>query len=328
MSRILLTGGTGFLGSHVAELLVEAGHDVRATVRSSSDTRWLDPLPLLTVVADLSDPGDLETIASGVETVVHVGGVTIAADPAVYDRVNAEGTRVLAEAAVRAGVERFVYVSSLAARGPDGASGPESPYGLSKRRGEDALAEEAAGAGAPGAFRTVVLRPGGIYGPRDADMLTLFRMADRGWLVLPAGEGRLQPVHVADVAAAVVAAIDAPAEAGRAPLPVMGPEVLGWRDVAAALSAAVGRRVRTLRVPGGVYYAAGAVAEGLARVTGAVPAFDRRRATDLTSRAFTSGIADTQRALEWKPRYDIRRGMADTVEWYRAQGWMRGAGDE
>jgi len=81
VSRILLTGGTGFLGSHVAEQLVEAGHDVRATVRASSDTRWLAPLPLETVMADLENPDALARALEGVTDVVHVGGVTITADP-------------------------------------------------------------------------------------------------------------------------------------------------------------------------------------------------------------------------------------------------------
>ncbi|HSM07828.1 MAG TPA: NAD-dependent epimerase/dehydratase family protein, partial [Gemmatimonadota bacterium] len=108
MRRVLLTGGTGFLGSHVAELLVEAGYEVRATIRPTSDTRWLDPLPIETVVADLEDPDRLAAALAGVSDVMHVGGVTIASDPAVFERVNAAGTAALAAAAGRAGIERFV----------------------------------------------------------------------------------------------------------------------------------------------------------------------------------------------------------------------------
>lgn len=331
MSRVLLTGGTGFLGSHVAELLVAAGHDVRATVRVTSDTRWLDPLPVETVIADLEDPASLGAALEGVDAVAHVGGVTIASDRETYDRVNALGTAALAAAAGAVGVERFVYTSSLAARGPDGAEGPVSVYGRSKRGGEKRLVELIAAGQAP--ERVIVLRPGGIYGPRDPDLLALFKMAARGLLVLPAVEGRLQPVHVRDAARAVVLAIEADPgaaaespEAGESrrpvPLPVASSGVHSWSDVGAALEAAVGRSVRTLRVPPGVFLAAGATAELAGKLTGKAPVFDRRRARDLTQRSFTTEIDTTRRALGWVPEVDLREGMVDTVAWYRDQGWL------
>jgi nucleoside-diphosphate-sugar epimerase len=322
MSRVLLTGGTGFLGSHVAELLVEAGRDVRATVRASSDTRWLEPLSLETVMADLEDPEALAGALEGVTDVVHVGGVTIAADPSTFQRVNTAGTLALARAAGRAGVERFVFVSSLAARGPDRAEGPVSPYGHSKlaaERGLEALIEAAE---APPLVR--IVRPGGIYGPRDPDMLALFRMAARGLLVLPTVEGRLQPVHVADAARSVVRALEAEAGGvpGVAPLPVVAGEVATWSDVGAALEAAVGRSTRVLRLPPAAFLAAGAAAELAARLTGGSPVFDRRRARDLTQRTFTSEIESTRAAIGWAPEVSLREGMAGTVDWYREQGWL------
>lgn len=321
MSRVLLTGGTGFLGSHVAELLVAAGRDVRATVRGSSDTRWLDPLPLETVVADLEDSAALAAALEGVTDVVHVGGVTIAADPATFERVNTVGTLALAAAAARAGVERFVFVSSLAARGPDQAGGPVSPYGRSKLAAERGLETLIEAGEAPPLVR--IVRPGGIYGPRDPDMLALFRMAARGLLVLPTVEGRLQPVHVLDAARSIVRALEA--EAGAAttePLPVVAEEVVGWSDVGAALEAAVGRSTRVLRLPPAAFLAAGAAAELAARLTGGSPVFDRRRARDLTQRTFTSEIESTRSAIGWSPEVSLREGMAGTVAWYREQGWL------
>ena len=319
MSRVLLTGGTGFLGSHVAECLVQSGHDVRATVRVTSDTRWLDPLPVETVVADLEDPASLGVALEGVDAVAHVGGVTIASDRETYDRVNALGTASLAAAAGAVGVERFVYTSSLAARGPDGAEGPVSVYGCSKRAGEERLAELIAAGQAP--KDVVVLRPGGIYGPRDPDMLGLFKMAARGLLVLPAVEGRLQPVHVEDVARAVVLALEI--ETGVAePLPVASAGVHSWSDVGAALEAAIGRPVRTLRVPPALFLAAGAAGELVGKLMGRAPSFDRRRARDLTKRSFTPDIEPTRRALGWTPDLDLDEGMAETVAWYREHGWL------
>lgn len=323
MSRVLLTGGTGFLGSHVAELLVASGRAVRATIRRTSDTRWLDPLRIETVVVDLADPAGLAGALDGVTEVVHVGGLTSAPDTATYHRVNEEGTAALAEAAGAAGVERLVYVSSLAARGPDGTSGPTSDYGRSKLGGERRLAELSADGRAPAAIR--VLRPGGIYGPRDADSLALHQMANRGFLALPAGTGRVLPVYVDDVARAVMRALDGATDPGAAdpgPLPVAGDRVVTWKEIASALEGAVGRKVRVLRLPAGVFLAAGASAEFLGRVTRHTPMFNRRRARDVASAEWTCDIEPTKRALGWEPEVGLDEGMRRTTTWYREHGWL------
>lgn len=319
-SKILLTGGTGFLGSHVAEMLCERGLSVRATVRRTSDTRWLDPLPLEQIEADLSEPSGLAAALTGISAVVHVGGLTKAPDAATYDRVNAAGTASLAAAAGAAGVERFVYVSSLAARGPDAAAGPVSDYGRSKQGGETRLAELAATGKAPPAIR--VLRPAGIYGPRDTDLLTLFQMAARGFLVLPASPGRLQPVHVRDVASCVLRALDSADSNDPGPLPVAGSEVVGWTEVAEVLRAGRDKKVRVARLPAAAFTVAGAVAELGARLTGKPPVFDRRRATDLTQLSYTCDIEATKRILGWEPEVDLQTGMAETAAWYARHGWL------
>lgn len=318
--RVLLTGGTGFLGSHVAEMLCDRGYSVRATVRKTSDTRWLDGLPLDLVQVDLSDPSDLGAALAGVGSVVHVGGLTRANDPAIFHRVNAEGTGHLAAAAAAAGVERFVYVSSLAARGPDGSSGPTSEYGESKLGGELRLAELAAAGKAPPIVR--ILRPGGIYGPRDSDLLSIFRMARRGLIVIPSSDVRLQPVHVRDVTTSVIRALETTDAEDPGPLPVMGSEILGWTDVAEAIGNAQAGRARVVRLPGSAFMAFGVVGEFAARFTSGAPVFDRRRAADLTRVTWTAGIEATGRALDWIPETDLARGMAETTAWYIEQGWI------
>ncbi len=318
--KALLTGGTGFLGSHVAEMLCERGFDVRATVRSSSDLRWIESLPLELVEADFSDPTGLAAMLAGVDTVVHIAGITRAADPAAFERVNAAGTGALAAAAGTAGVERFVYVSSLAARGPDGAAGPTSAYGRSKRGGEQRLAGLANRGAAPPIVRT--LRPGGIYGPRDDDLLMMFQMARRGLLVVPASRGRLQPVHVLDVARSVVSAAQAEDSGDPGPLPVAGSEIVDWADVANTLRRVMERKIRVIQVPAAGFMTAGALAELASRVAGKTPAFDRRKASDLTRTTWTTQLEHTTRVLDWKPEIDIETGMTATAAWYVEQGWL------
>lgn len=311
---VLLTGATGFVGSHVAEALAGGGHRIRCTVRATSDTRWIDPLGPELLRLDLGAEGDAAAQAvDGVSAVVHVAGITRAAREEDFHRVNMEGTHRLAEAAASAGVPRFVFVSSLAARGPDGADGPTSPYGRSKREAEEALA------GLGGSMQVVVLRPAGVYGPRDADMVPLFRAAARGWLPAPAGGGALQPVYAGDVAGATLRALEA---GDFGPHPVAERGRYRWRDVAAHLGAALDRRVRTVPLPPLVYELAGRTGEAVAALRGRSPELDLRRARDLARHAWTCDPGPTEEALGWVPRIPLPEGLRLTARWYREAGWL------
>lgn len=314
--RTLVTGATGFVGSHVTEALLEAGHEPVCTVRASSDLRWISGLAVPTVPGDLRRPEELDAALEGVRTVVHAAGVTSASRPELYREVNVLGTQRLAERAAERGVERFVFVSSLAARGPDASGGPASLYGHTKREAEERLRTIADRSD----LEVVVLRPAGVYGPRDTDVYLLFRLAARGWMPEPPEGGPLQPAYARDVARAVVRACAAPA--GFGPHPVAEPRAYGWSEVQALLEEAVGRRVRRIPVPGPVLEMAGMAAEAMGRLAGEAPEFDRRRARDLSRHAWTCDPRPTEQALGWEARTPLAEGMKETVAWYRRQGWL------
>jgi nucleoside-diphosphate-sugar epimerase len=318
--HVLLTGATGFVGSHVAELLSLEGLRVRCTARPTSDLRWLSGLPVEIRETDLSSRASVDSALEGVTDVVHAAGLTRARRDAEYFRVNAEATQLVAEAAVAAGVGRFVLVSSLAARGPDGAPGPVSAYGASKREAEERLASVAERSA--GSLATRVLRPGGVYGPRDRDLLPLFRVAALGFLPAPPGTGRLQPVHARDAAAAVQRALLGDGE-DPGPIAIGGPTVHDWAEMAAALGAAIGRPVRLVRVPRQLFLAAGALAELAAEALRRAPDLDRRRARDLTRLSWTCDLGPAERGLGWTPSVTLRDGLAETATWYREAGWLR-----
>ncbi len=311
--RVLVTGATGFVGSHISETFLEAGYEVRYGARATSDPRWIPPgaerAPL-----DLDRPATFPPALEDVDVVVHAAGITRARRPEDYLRVNAGGTGDLAHAARKAGVERFVFVSSLAARGPDGFNRPTSVYGESKLEAEKVLY----GPGTP--MRTVVLRPAAVYGPRDTDLLPLFKMARSGLLVLPSGSGILQPVYATDVARAVLAA--ARRETGFGPFPVAGDSRYTWPEVLEGLRRALGRSIRAVRLPSGVFCLAGDAAGWAAGVFGATPVFDRRRAEDLAVYSWTCDTSGTGEELGWRAGVPLRKGLEATARWYRAAGWL------
>ena len=182
--KALVTGATGFVGSHLAEALRRRGDEVTALVRSPAKAAALGPLGVRVLPGGLDDPDSLARAAEGQDVVFHVAGLVAARDEAEFLRVNRDGTAGLVAAAARARVGRFVYVSSMAAGGPADRgrplTGTEPPnpvtaYGRSKLAGETAVKA--------GSLPWVIMRPPTVYGPRDREVLKVFRMAR--WGVAP-----------------------------------------------------------------------------------------------------------------------------------------------
>jgi len=320
-SLVFLTGATGFVGSHIAEALVRSGFRVRCAIRTTSDIRWLRGLPAETVettTIDLASPAAVEESLYGVTHIVHAAGITKALRDSEYLSVNADVTHILAEAAVRASVDRFVLISSLAARGPDGSRGPASAYGASKLESEKRLK---AVVESGGSLEPRVLRPGGVYGPRDRELLPLFQVARSGFVPVPMGVGRLQPVYASDVATAVLQALDVEWSAD-GPFHLGGPEVHTWEEIADALGAAIDRQVRPVRVPAALFLAAGSLSELAAFIRRRAPDLDRRRARDLTRLDWTCELGPVKQELGWRPEVSLRRGLAEAADWYREAGWL------
>jgi nucleoside-diphosphate-sugar epimerase len=313
--RVLVTGATGFVGSHIAQAFVEAGYEVRVGSRASSNERWISGLDTERVPLDLDGSAeDLSRALHNVDVVVHAAGITRARRPGDYYSVNAGGTRNVATAALREGVRRLVLISSLAARGPDGRDHPESDYGRSKLEAESHLRVLS------GRMEAVVLRPAAVYGPRDTDLLPLFRMARAGWLTVPSSAALLQPVYVQDAARATLAAAREPV--GFGPFPVAENRRYTWRDVAAGLEKALGRTVRAVRLPAGAFVLAGRMAEWAARPFSAVPILDERRSRDLALNAWTCDVSGTEEALGWRAEVPLFEGLERTARWYRQVGWL------
>src|SRR5467141_5477071 len=212
--KVLLTGGSGFLGSFVAEQLSAEGHVVRALVRPHSARKILDKMARVEFAPGaIEDRASLGAAVDGVDAVVHVAGIVKARRPTDFFEVNTKGTQNLLDAAVARGVGRFVYVSSLAAVGPsldgtpvpdDAEPRPVTQYGRSKLEAERAVLA------AKDRLHVTVLRPPLIYGPRDRGPPASFTSIRNG--VLPmTGDGRntLSVIYVKDCAAAIVRALEA-----------------------------------------------------------------------------------------------------------------------
>lgn len=324
MAGILITGATGFVGSHLVESIARNGLRARALVRETSDVRTLKRYGIERVIGDLTDPASLRRAVADADTVLHLAASTRALSREEFHRVNGEGTRRLARAVAEAGGERrLVYLSSLAAAGPSGERPvrpedeprPVSAYGESKLAGERAVGEAALEG-----VSTAVLRAPAVYGPGDRDLLTFFRLADRGLLpVVGAADRRLQLVHVRDLARAILMAGSATATGI---FHIAEPRAYAWDEILDLVSAVTGGAARRIRIPTVVLNGAAAVAEAVARATGRAAIFDRDKAREVVAWWLCETEA-ARRAFGFEAAVPLPDGLRETAEWYRSSGWLR-----
>ncbi|MFM6853055.1 MAG: SDR family oxidoreductase [Sphingopyxis sp.] len=303
MSVIAITGATGFLGQMVVDQAVASGVRVRALARTAPPPRdgveW--------IAGALADDDALDRLCAGADAVLHAAGAVNVPSRAAFAAANIAGTQAMVDAAQRAGVRRFVHISSLAARHP-----MLSNYGWSKAGAEDVVRASP--------LDWTIIRPPGIYGPRDRDMLELFAMAQRGIMLLPPA-GRGSWVHVADLARLLLALCAATAEHfGQIYEADDGtPGGYSHRELGRAITSAMGRRAITLSAPRLLLRLA-ARADRLVR--GDAARLTPDRAAYMAHPDWVVDAALAPPAQLWQPGISLVDGVARTAAWYRDAGWL------
>ena len=319
----LVTGATGFVGSHLVDALRTRGFQVTALARSPTKAKVLADQGVRVVAGDLHDTSALGRAVAGQDVIYHVAGLVAARDETEFLRANRDGTRNLLEAAERGGQPRFILVSSLAAAGPAGRGRPltgrETPrpvtaYGRSKLAAEQLVSGSS--------LRWSVVRPPMVYGPRDREVLKLFRLARLGLApVFGDGAQELSAVHAADLAEALVATGESPTATGGI-YAACHPEVFSSTEFGRAVGAAMGRRVSTIRIPAPLGRAVLALTESTSRLTRQPTILTSDKANEFFQPAWTADPTPLTRDTGWQARYDLATGLRDTYAWYRRAGWL------
>ncbi len=324
--RVLVTGATGFLGWHLTDHLLSAGHEVRAFLRASSDDTWLRARGVETVRGDWRDSASIRPAVRGADAIIHAAGGGMMRRPKDVYLSNVDTTENLLAAVEACGedLKRFVLVSSLAAHGPSSEGAPAAELDVPAPRshyGKAKLAAERAALRYAEQFPVTVLRPPAVYGPGDTRMVSLFRWARRGVLPLVHAEGTTSLVYGPDVAEALVQLLTRPHPSGRAYFIEDG-RVYRRREMAELIAAAVGRRAKVVEIPRTALRAAGVLGEGFARARNHAVVLTRDKVADLDAAHTTCSARRLRDELGWAPSTDFGLGAQTTAEWYGAQGWI------
>lgn len=323
-----VTGGTGFVGSHLVEALLEAGYaEVRCLVRS--DPKWLVGRDVKVIRGTLDDTAALEAGVEGVDYVYHVAGLTRAQSLGPLVQSNVFGTLRLMDAVERVNpaIKKVLVTSSLAAVGQAASRvadeltplNPVSDYGRSKARMELALREQSWHERLP----MVVVRPPAVYGPREEDILDFFKSLSRG--VCPVvGRGtrpELSLVFVRDLVRGMILAAENSVTDGETYF--LGSEdFYSWHAIRDAAVKPIGRRVVTVHVPELVVPAIGAAAEYWGRATKRYPPLNREKSREILTAVKMCSVEKAMTSLGFRQETDLETGIAETIEWYRREGML------
>ena len=323
---ILLTGASGFVGGHLAEALVRRKQKVKLLVRSSSQLAF-PATPLIQLCpGDVTDPESLQKAMVGVETVYHLAGVLRGPNFANYEWVNAQGTRNVCEAlAQQKKGKRLVYVSSLSAAGPSEINRPlteEMPahpvsfYGQTKFMGEEIVRSYQK------KLKTVILRPAAVYGPREKDILEYFKMVKQGWVFIPGdGAQKVSFVHVFDLVEAILLAGKSPKASGETFF-VSDGKSYTFEEFSGVIAGALGKSFHTLHIPISLVKVVAAVADIIGRIRGKAIILSSDKIKEAVVPGWVCDNRKLVRKLGFKPKYDIEKGVRNSVEFYLKAGWI------
>lgn len=327
--RVLLTGGTGFLGSHVAERLMQEGHEVVANVREGSDASFLEKLGARVARASLETGEGLEKALDGVEGVVHCagGGQVKSFEYETFRKQNVVTTEVLLTAVKRYApkVRRFVHASSITAapgakpregvEGNDGDPKPNSLYGRSKREAEDVVLRESM------QLPVTLLRLPALYGPRDTRWLTAYKAAKFRVLPVLSKTARMSLLFATDAASAMVTPLFVEHPSGAIYSPEDGTPRT-QEELGRIIAEAVGVQAVAAPIPSGLLFGVARVNEWVGEKMGAKVFLTQDKVRDMLSDQWACDATPMRNELHWSAKVSLPEGAKQTAAWFRSEGLL------
>lgn len=329
--KLLVTGGTGFIGSQLAREARARGHDVVVTglLNNAAEQQRADRLEAAGIrVTDgsLRVPSFARLLVQDRDAVIHLAAAQhdVGVSDDYFHSVNVEATQILLEACVRSGVSRLLYGSTIGVYGAahGAAITEETPLAPDNVYGRSKAAAEAVVRSFSDRIETTIVRISETYGPEDLRLLKLFQAARRGVSIL-VGDGRNlhQPIHVHDLVRGLLLAVQHPA-ASKETFVFAGPAPVTTREMTDAVSAAVGTSARRIRIPMLPLAVAARIAEGVCRPLAIRPPLHMRR-LDFFRKSFWFQTTKAQRLLGFDASISFEAGVRDAFKWYADTGYLK-----
>lgn len=323
--KAFVTGGTGFIGSHLVDRLLDDRQwtDVRCLVRNRE--KWLADKPYTRLTGDLYDIQVMREGLEGVDVLFHLAGVVKAPDYRQFEQVNVEGTENLVRLAKNAGVKKMVILSSLAAAGPssdrplseEDPMRPVSQYGRSKMEMEKMLSKLSDDSGS-----ISVIRPPVVYGPREEQLFTYFKMMNKR--ISPViGDGRslnISMVYVSDLLDGILLAAGN-VDPGLSTYFISGPGTANWIEIRDVTATVLGKKPVTIRLNPRMVRKAANVVETTASFFGSYPVFNREKANEMILQ-WTCSSEKAKKELNYFPDVTLEEGISRTIHWYKRHYWL------
>ncbi len=323
----VVTGGTGFVGSHLVDLLLNKGFEVRCITRKSSNLRWLKNKEVEIYDCGLFDKDKLKDVIKGANYLFHVAGVVRSKTKEGFFKGNVDTTKNLLEvtAEVNPDIEKIVIVSSLTACGPspDGKPvteetepRPITTYGRSK------LEEEKVAKSYMDKLPITICRAPALYGERETDIYAMFKSFQKGIMTLVGfNNKKLSLLTGRDFVNGLYLAALSDKTSGEIYF-VSSEEIYDWNMISDEMEKAIGKKAIRIRIPHFIIYIVGAIAHFFNFFTSKPATFNLEKAKDFVQENWTCDVAKAKRDFNYKQQISLSDGMKNTVDWYRKSGWL------
>lgn len=322
--KAFITGGTGFIGSHLIDHLLNKGIQVYALVRNLNNLKWLEGYNIHLLEGDLFS---IPSLPLDIDFVFHLAGLTKACQTADYYTVNQQGTASLFQSLISQKIspKKVFLLSSLAASGPSRngkpvkencPASPITPYGKSKYQGEcEALRYK-------DEFPVFILRVGAVYGPRDKDFVSYFKIIKRGILPsLGSGQRFVSLCYVKDIVRAFDLALQKNPQTGEI-FHIADPQPYSWDDFGKIAGQVMNKNLKRVKIPLFLGYTIASISELTGKIGKNPRIINRQKYKEMKQKGWVADTEKAQKALSFHPEYSIRKALQETIDWYIQRGWL------
>jgi len=321
--KAFITGGTGFIGSHLIDFLLSQDIDIFALVRNLNNLKALKGLNIHFLEGDLFS---IPPLPSDLDCVFHLAGLTKALKSADYYTVNQQGSASLFHSLLTQKIfPKVIYLSSLAAVGPslegrpikeNEVPHPINPYGESKAKGEEEALKFKE------KFPIVILRVGGVFGPRDRDFLHFFKFMKRE--ILPTFDSKQRPLslcYVKDLVTALYLVSQKELESGEI-INIANPRPYSWDEIGRAAGRALGKNLRRITIPLPLVYLVALVSGGMADLCRKPSIINLQKLKEMRQKGWVADVTKAKEKLSFETKYSLEEGMQETIDWYVKNNWL------